>query len=160
LLAGIALVGSLAAFARRRLRPREPLPGVYWGLGRRQLLLFGLAGITVLGAITVARFGASRHEQTVASTQFWLLPATDSSAARLGVHNTEMAPMSLRLELTLNGSRLQEWPLIELAPGEQWEQEIPLTTANPGDTVEALLYRTSEPGSVFRRAIWRPVDQP
>lgn len=161
LLASLTLLSSSAALARRRFLPVEPRPAVDLLVGRRQLLLLGIAGVITIGAVMVSRTGATRQEQAVARTQLWMLPAADTEqAAQLGVYNTETTPISYSLRLTLNGSMLQEWPLIELAPGQQWEQEITLGTAGPGDTVEALLYRTSEPGVVYRRVILRPVDQP
>lgn len=161
LLGGITLLSSFAALARRRYRPSEPLPGIQLALGRRQFMLFGLAAVITLCAITVARIGATRQEQATGRAQLWILPAsTIEAGARLGIDNLETNPISYTLQLTLNGTLLQEWPMIELDPGQSWEQDVTLGTAKPGDTVEAFLYRTSEPGLIFRRVIFRPVDQP
>jgi uncharacterized membrane protein len=154
LLSGITLVASVAA-AARRLRSAPGNSQTTIELGSRQLVLLSLAAAIACGAILVARSGAIQHERASAFTQLWLLPAADANSVRVGVRSHEPATTSYRVQLTLNGAVVQEWPAIELESGGQWEMTETLPAMQPDDVVEALLYRTDAPNTVYRRGIFR-----
>jgi hypothetical protein len=87
-------------------------------------------------------------------TQLWLLPDPQGAenVVRLGLQNREAAKTSYRLEVLADGFAIAEWSPIELDPDEQWEVSTSLLDDHSGSAlVEAILYRTDAPDTVYRR---------
>lgn len=125
------------------------------GIGQGLMVLLA---VLVLGtALGVA--GAPAPQQGLQGyTQLWLLPAGDENrdSVRLGVTNMEFAAVTYHLYLQVDGRTVQEWPAIGLKPGEQWEHRANLPSeASGASAVEAVLYRTDDPASAYRRTLLR-----
>lgn len=160
MLAYLTLAGCLVAFARRYMIPLEPI--VEARVSRRslklnpgQVLLFGLAIGVVAGAVLLARFEATR--QPAADTiQLWMLPGEGASApgVRVGINSVGRAGGTFRLEILHNGQIIHEWPELEIASGQHWEEALSLPRHLEGTgPIEARLYRADERESVYRHAI-------
>ncbi|HEU5098938.1 MAG TPA: DUF1616 domain-containing protein [Roseiflexaceae bacterium] len=120
-------------------------------------LLFGLAGAIVIGAIAIARTPVS-SQGLQGYTSLWLLPSAngDARSVLLGISSEEFTTRQYRLELHMNQRLLHELSSIELATGEQWEQQVDLPADLPDGVIEAVLYRLDAPEVVYRRAtLWR-----
>jgi uncharacterized membrane protein len=148
-LGGATLVFAFAA-QWRRLRQTELGPvSLNPGLQPREIGLFGLAVAVVVAAILLARWGV--QEQNANFTQLSLTPAKNSAGSvQLQIVSTEQTSLKYRLQL-LNGSQVvKEWPSIELAPEQTWQETVPVTPTN-GNKLQALLYRLDDPNTVYRR---------
>lgn len=153
LLGGMTLVAAVIADYRRR----ESTPGaasLNLRVSLRQAVLFGLAAGLVVGAFNITRISAAA-QQTPRFTQLWLLPGDDTQAVRIGVRNLESTAVSYRLEL-FGATPIQEWPALELAPGQTWETTVELPQgAGEAGTVEGVLYRNDAPTTMYRRVeLW------
>jgi len=57
----------------------------------------------------------------------------------------------------VGGRVVKEWPSIKLEPNASWQATTALSPAPPQDaTVEALLYRSDQPGAVYRHVELAP----
>jgi uncharacterized membrane protein len=165
-LGGTTLVAGAAAFARARrethqargARLKTALQSARAQLGARQVALLVLAVVTAVGALALARDGAVRHPSP-GFTQLWMLP--DETGARdtirLGVRNAESTVATYQLRVQTGTGVLQEWPSIDLQPGEVWQASLTVPDERTGgQAIEALLARADDPTSVYRRAtLWR-----
>ena len=140
-----------AFFAQwRRLRQTELGPvSLNPNLKPKETGLFGLALVVVVGAILLARWGD--QEQNANFTQLSLIPAKNNSGSvQLQVVSTEQTTLKYRLQL-LNGNQVvKEWPSIELAPEQTWQEIVPVAPSN-GSKLQAILYRLDDPNTVYRR---------
>jgi len=150
LLTIITLVASLAALRRRRHESANTTAKLRFPLSLRQVLLFGLSGLIVTAAIGLAR-GPKPSHNLQGYTTLWILPSAESQQnfITLGIHSQEFELVHYKLQLTLDGKPVQEWPDISLAPGRQWAQNI-LLPAGQG-SVEAVLFLANNPGTPYRR---------
>ena len=146
----------IARMRRRRGRPVAATP-LNVGLDSRQGLLLGLAALVIAAAVGLAR--TPMPPQGIQGyTLLWILPASDGNpnAVRLGVSSREFTPTEYRLQVLVDGQIAQEWPALQLAPGEDWETaaSVPGNSSNT-HTVEAMLYRLDAPNDVYRRVTLR-----
>jgi hypothetical protein len=152
---GVTLGACLLAAWRRRgqlLPGVRPLPVIPSG----QLALLGLAALLTVGAIGLSRAPAQPAD-VQGYTMLWLTPETDSQKPqmRVSVRSAELTQQSYRLELTASGMLVAAWPDVSLAPGETWEARVQLGEGPAANShIEARLYRTEEPGAVYRRVSW------
>jgi hypothetical protein len=74
----------------------------------------------------------------------------------LGIQNDEAAADVYRLELRDGDGLIRIWPAIRLEPGQAWGTEIvPPSPGKDEGSLEALLYRSDSPGTVYRRVtVW------
>lgn len=118
----------------------------------RHLILLMLSGMVVVGALIVTSNGAT--QQVGSFTQFWALPAeqaSDHGTIQLGIRNQEQKEVTYMLRVEAAEEELHTWDVITLKPGEQWEDQFVLPQDSITATVEAVLYRSSEPDVVYRR---------
>jgi uncharacterized membrane protein len=159
-LTGITLGACAVALVRRR---GQGISNARWlgvrniGLTFRQGLLLGLAALIVCGAVAFSIIGAEQQPYP-GFTQLWILPAGGSSpknAVRLGVSNMELTAMEYRLAVSVDGKVVKEWPAIDLNSHEQWEATLLIPqTAHAGTAkIEADLYRTDAPTSLYRHVV-------
>ena len=153
LLSYLTLGGCLVAIVRRPVtspsaqRPALPIdPG--------QALLFGLAALTLAGSVLIAR-GEAAQRPAPDVVQLWMLPG-ESQAIRLGVITKGPAVGSYRLVVLRGGYTIREWPALALGAEARWETTVDILERQPGSgPVEARLYRTAEPGVVYRQVkLW------
>lgn len=160
LLISIILVASTIAWWRRRsyrvgvqtLRSFNPQ------FRTEHILILSLSGLIALSAIGIARTPASQANLQ-GYTTLWIVPMDEQAqeTVRLGVSNNEFAAMRYRLQLVAYGQIIHEWPLIDLDPGETWEQMASVQLQALGaEPVKALLYRLDQPTQVYREGIWWP----
>lgn len=160
-LGGITLGASAIAFLRRR--GQSSAVSGWSGVGSigftfGQGLLLGLAAFIVCGAVAVSILGAEQQPRP-GFTQLWILPgggtANAKDSVRLGMSNMESKAMQYRLAVREDGKVVKEWPSIDLKPNEKWEATLMLSPT--GDTgtarVEAELYRTDDPTTVYRDVV-------
>jgi uncharacterized membrane protein len=155
LLGSVTLGASVVALARRRERLWVSTGHSRVGLRAYEVLLLGLAALVVVVGLRLARTPVP-SQGFQGYTFLWILPANENAhdAVRLGVSSNEFAATSYRLQVKVNDAILREWPVIELAPGEQWEATVVLPAAQAQDErVEALLYRSDAPDTVYRRGL-------
>jgi uncharacterized membrane protein len=158
-LTGITLGACAVALVRRR---GQDISTSGWlgdiGLTFRQGLLLGLAALIVCGAVAVSIIGAER-QPSPGFTQLWILPVGGAANAkhvvRLGMSNTESKAMEYRLAVNMNGKVVKEWPAIDLSPNEKWEATLVLPQTGHSGTarVEAMLYRTDAPTTIYRHVV-------
>lgn len=165
--AALLTATTLGAGAITLVRRRKGASAVPREVGRHagsrlrvgQALPLGLAALVLVAAVGVAIAGADR-QPTAGFTQLWLLPAkgSDPEVIRLGLHNSESTATGYRLQVLAAGLVIAEWPSIELQPLQTWEITTTLTAdQTDARTVEAILYRASDPGTIYRRVqLWRP----
>lgn len=155
----VTVVAGVIAILRRRMQADTKSSPVIVGLSMRQTLVFGLAICITLGAIGLARYGATQ-QQSASFTQLWIQPVNQGGmrSVHLGVESMERQPTQYRLELKSDGSVVREWPSIDLAPGKTWETTATLATGT--GSVEAILYRAEAPETVYRFVILRNSGQP
>jgi len=116
--------------------------------------LFGLATIVAAISVLYSAIGAAQRPHP-GFTQFWMIPAVPSGkscAVLLGVRSFELAPATYRITVAVNGAEVTTWSSVVLAPQEDWEASIPVAASTARNvSVEALLYRTDELKTVYRR---------
>lgn len=119
----------------------------------RECILFGLAIVVVILSILNSVQGVIQqpHQDF---TQLWLLPSNQSNkscAVRLGIHNFKVTPVDYFVVMTINETNVTTKLSIALAPGQQWEQIIPIVLKTVNDIhVKARLYQSDEPKTAYR----------
>jgi hypothetical protein len=138
------LLIAIAALARDTL---PPLRSESWVRPRAgQVVAMAAAGALVVLALVIARAGVKQPAEPF--TAVWIAPAS-SGVVQIGLDNREGAPMSYRVDVTVDGSVEATFP-VALEPGERWT--TPLPVPNPsGPRTEVLVYLDSAPGVVYRR---------
>ncbi len=147
-LGGITLVATAIGFVWQRD------DRIRWTkLGRVQLrnvALLALASVLIASGYSVAAYGARLRPESQ-FTQLWMLPADESArAVRIGILNEENATIDYRLVLRAGVDVIQEWPIISLQAGEEWQAVVTLTPDGAGGDLVASLYRQDEPNAVYR----------
>lgn len=147
-------VSILAVWRRRAVPMVQPFR---FRMPKVEEALLAFAGLVFIAAVQVARLGAL--QQPVAGfTQLWLLPddKMNPQAIRMGVNNMENVPMHYRLCLQIDAQPVGACTAIDLAVDERWETTAALPqSSEQARTVEAMLYRTDAPETVYRRvALW------
>lgn len=124
-----------------------------------QALLFGLAGLILLGAFSLATYGARRDADQTTFTQMWLLPAEGDTnrSVLVGIRNQETDAQVYTLTMTLDGQLLSSWPVIALAKDETWETVVTLPAGRGFiSPVRAELQRVQAPETVYRSVVLWP----
>ena len=147
---GATLVGCLVALWRRGHTPStNPRPGPR--LKRLELAQLGLAGLVTVVAIWLVRVPIA----TTGVTGYTLMTIQANTAqhptgVNISISSSEFSARQYKLTVTNDNAPMHEWPVINLAPGETWEQAVPIGAVDkPGD-IQALLYRLDEPATVYR----------
>lgn len=143
---GVTLVHYRRFYNGVAIRPRVPLRP-------REGVLLALAAVLALGALGIARVGAST-QQTPGFTQLWMLPSAGagSGTVSLGVKNMEGVALTYRLQLLAGGTTIREWEAIELTPGGEWGTTVQIPSIQPDDAeVEARIVREDVPGIIYRQ---------
>lgn len=159
-LAAVTIISSVFAYRRagneRKLAPVEPAV-VEPIRGAHPFGLFGLGAALTAAAFMLAVWGAT-NQPVAYFTELWAIPRAGSERLEVGVRNLEAEPKSYRLEIESDGRLLEDWPLIELSPGETWSETLTLAGLDPEQSpVTARLYLTSDvdSGTPYREVILR-----
>ena len=152
-LVGLALATGALAWLQPTHRPVCHRPGGRVLPRSRDVLLFGVAALLAVAAISVARFGASEQPQE-GFTQLWMFPAP-GDAVRIGLSNGESNAMTYRVVLMDSTAAIAEWPSVQLEPGREWDMEVALPS-DVGTGLELLLYRADVPGEIYRHVALGP----
>jgi uncharacterized membrane protein len=120
----------------------------------RDLTLFGAAAAFAVIALLLASQPAP-VEGNVGYTSLWMIPDQTGhpTAVQVGIASSELNSTTYNLRLELNGQPLNEWEDITLQPGEKWSDRATLPPTKGSEKVEAFLYRTSNPGKLYRYAL-------
>ena len=118
-----------------------------------EFILFGLA--TTVAILSVQYSAISLAQQPHSGfTQLWMLPSVQvekSCAVRLGVRSFEVTSVKYRVTMTINGTLAKTWSPVVLAPQDEWDQLVPLTSGTTDNMyVEVQLYRSDKPEIVYR----------
>ena len=150
-LAATTLVAAAIAWRRQpAVETSEPLSiNLHW----REALLLALAVL-----ISGVAIGVSRLPTPTANisgyTSLWMITARDGNTGNyeLGITSQEFNAVTYHLQVIANGQVVQDWPELKLVPGEAWTGTfvLPSDRVNAG-SIEAVLYRQDDPGSVYRR---------
>ena len=157
LLGGITVAAGGGALVRRARNGADGEAAPRFHLDVGQALSLGLAVVLVLAALGVARASAAQQAQP-GFTQLWLVPSGGEKVnLQLGVRSEEPAVTTYRVQLKVGGRVVKEWPSIKLEPNASWQATTALSPAPPQDaTLEALLYRSDQPGAVYRHVELAP----
>lgn len=159
-LAVLTLGAGWAAWWRQRdanlTRQTHLLPFRLGAIPRRAAL-FGIAALMAGGALWISQSSAASVARQPAFTQLWLTrdtPGVPTGDALLGVRSDEHATTTYLLQLSRDATPSGTWTL-RLHPGQQWETTIP---APSGQIIVASLYRSTQPGKVYRQVDLRPLS--
>ncbi|HVB62936.1 MAG TPA: DUF1616 domain-containing protein [Ktedonobacteraceae bacterium] len=113
-------------------------------------LLLGLAIVVVIAAVWLAIIRPLDPQPSF--TQFWMLPVrNDGCSVSIGVQSFETMSVAYRVVMTINHAQTDSWSSIVLSPQQTWSRSAVVTPENTSSLyIEALLYRTNEPGKVYR----------
>jgi len=129
----------------------------YIGLTIRQGAMISLALLIIAGATIVNRAGALQLQREARFTQLWMVRDNDAEkhVVHLGIRNLEGEQTKYRLQLVAQGRVVQEWPSIEIQPGESWKilQDLPADLKRGG--IRAELYRPQDWREPYRWVILR-----
>src|SRR5262249_55522006 len=116
---------------------------------------FGMAALQVGGVLMLAHRRAPER-RAAGLTPLLALPAGASGqgSLRLGGRNRETKLMHYRLDITSDGSIVRSWPLIALAPDQQWEAMVALPARSGPTAFEAELYKLDPPETAYRRVVF------
>ena len=125
------------------------------GLSVGQTVLFGLAIALAASAMLLAR-GEAALRPAPDVIQLWMLPGDKAATVRVGVNSVGPAEGNFRLQIQRGGYVIREWQSLTITAGQRWEEIVTLDGQQPGNgAFEAHLYRSEEPGVVYRRAaLW------
>jgi uncharacterized membrane protein len=158
LLAGIALVAVAVAARRRRAAsaagsaaPRAPRRTRGIGAPATALLLLALA--IAAWSVELATDGANEQAAEARFSSLWIVPDRDAdSGATIGVENEEGGEVSYGVVAWTGSSEAGRWN-VELADGEEWQQELPAAAVSPTEPTAVEIWRD---GELYRRAYLRP----
>lgn len=154
-LGGITLIAAVIALKKRQAGPAKELPRLESRVYAIPVLLFAGAVILTAGAFFFARTTTNSLAHTF--TVLWLTPVDKSqpNVLQVGVTNMENSTINYRLTVQEGGKVLEQFPSIQLQPGNTWKSEIKLSNAGTGP-VTANLYRLDDPSKIYRTATWWP----
>lgn len=171
ILSDVTLGASLIASMRRHLIPAKPADPTHDQQARTiqpptasrprltlsvgQSVLFGLAIAVAASALLLAR-GEAALRPAPDVIQLWMLPGDKAATVRVGVNSIGPAEGTFRLQIQRGGYIIREWPSLTITAGQRWEEIVTLDGRQPGSgPFEARLYRSEEPGVLYRRAaLW------
>ncbi len=150
----LGLITTVFALLAGFLRRKDSVKGARIPKPRITMYECILLGLAILVA-TVAIWSSiirPLEEPQPSFTQFWMLPAKNTSCAVLiGVHSFESTSVTYRVVMTINGAQATIWPSVVLAPQAEWNRSVSI---KPGATdniyIEARLYRADKPEAVYR----------
>jgi len=113
-------------------------------------LLLGLAIVVVIAAVWLAIIRPLDPQPSF--TQFWMLPVrNDGCSVSIGVQSFETTSVAYRVVMMINHAQTDSWSSIVLFPRQTWSRSVAVTPGKASSLhVETLLYRTDEPGNVYR----------
>lgn len=92
-------------------------------------------------------------------TQLWMIAANPNNTNdfRLGLTSAEFTETRYRLQVSIGGQVVKEWPELSLKPGESWQTAISLPSNQFGSgPIIADLYKLDNPGTLYRHVtLWR-----
>jgi uncharacterized membrane protein len=139
----------LAVFLRQKDRTRTAV-ALRFRVTIYNSLLLGLALVVVIAAVWLAIIRPLDPQPSF--TQFWMLPARNNSCSvSIGVQSFETTTVAYRVVITINHAQIDSWSSIVLFPRQTWSRPVAITPGKASSLyVETLLYRTDEPGKVYR----------
>jgi len=141
----LTLVASGLALLRRQRSNSFTSPDFSLNFSWSQAAMCGMAVVLAFVAIRTARIGIDAQPRE-SFTELWMLPPTQDEV-QIGIQNEEGILTSYRLVVRSGDDVLAEWNNVELKPGEQWQEQF---SAAGQPNIEASLYRTFEPDTVYR----------
>lgn len=121
-------------------------------VGAGQLACVAVALAMAVGAIAVARQGASEHRQ-FKFTNFWLLPVEgETDVFTIGVANREQRGMTYTLQIMTDGIVFRTVEGLQLDDGATWTENLSIIPQDSSKgAIEAWLFRSDQPDVVYRR---------
>ena len=138
------LLLAVAVLARRGLPPlrREtwvrPKPG--------QAIAMAAAGVLVVLALLIAHTGV--HQPAEPFSALWIVPAP-AGMAQIGLDNDENVTITVRVDVSVNGTIQETFPAIRLANGERWTTLV-AQPAPGGPPLDVRVYVAEHPDVVYR----------
>lgn len=143
----------LAAFLRRKESLKDTTkPRVRITI--QDCLLLILALLVVASALWLSVIRPLQPQPSF--TQFWILPtnqANKTCEVSLGVQSFETGSETYRVVIAVNNAQTNAWPSVVLSPQQKWVQDVsikPGATTSDSLYIEARLYRTEKPDTVYR----------
>lgn len=148
-LSTIALISIILAWRQRRTLAKNFEMGVP-SLRKENVIIFGLAGYILLGAVVIAYISSQQTETTF--TQLWAIPTVTSEGTyeiQIEIRNEEKQFETYNLYIDVNGRRLDEWSTISLESGDEWTTTIHLPK-RPSQPIRISLYRIQDLDNAYR----------
>lgn len=148
-LSTISFVGILFAWRWRRTHVHEFETGLP-SLQKENVAIFGVAGLILLGSVSVAYISSEQKETTF--TQLWALPTVTADGKfeiQIGIRNEEKQFENFNLYIDIDGKRLEEWPTIPLEARGEWVTNVELSHI-PDRPIQISLYRVKDLKNVYR----------
>ena len=141
----LALDVALLAPAESRERARRALPAA----------TAILAAVIAIGAVTLSRASAERHDRGVRFTQLWIVPGGGdiSPFARVGVRNFEGGARGYRIVVTgMRRTFLER--TVQIGQSETWSATVQLPLTETPKRVTAQLYRLGTSRAYRTVSVW------
>ena len=149
LLGTIAYIGIFLAWRQRRNLSQNFEMGVP-SLHKENIVIFGLAGYILLGAVVIAYISSRQTETTF--TQLWAIPTVTAEGTyeiQIEIRNEEKQLETYNLYIDIDGRLLDEWSTIQLETGGQWTTNFQLPD-KPSRPIRISLYRIQDLDKVYR----------
>ena len=160
LLALVTVAAALLARLRRASPLAKPAPQTLPDgepLNLAQVSLFSLSAVIITLALTIARSPAPA-EGYAGYSLLSIVPASGAAASswQIRVDSQEFFPTTYSLAVALDDEVVYVSPNFTLAPQGQWQMvvDLPAYGRTQGE-LEARLYRSDDPGVVYRRVLVR-----
>jgi hypothetical protein len=159
-LAVIVVLTSAIAWLRRKTDTKIMTAkiGMNFNLRLRDGLFLGMAVLVTGAAIGLTRLPVAPNG-IAGYTQLWMITPNPNNTNdfRLGLTSAEFTDTRYRLQVSIDGQVVKEWPELSLKPGETWETAISLPSGQFGSgPIIADLYKLDNPETLYRHVtLWR-----
>lgn len=154
----VTLCAAVYAFFRRQLPVTTSLRFNPSKVRAGNVFLYSLAVLLLVVTLLIVRLPTPAIG-IEGYTSLWVLPidASHPQFLRLGVGSSELTTDDYRLELQVNGQKVQEWNNIELKPGQNWSAVYDSgTDLRTVKLAELSLYRSDQPTVPYRQVHIQP----
>lgn len=132
--------------------PNQPPENKLISVSGTQAILLVVAAFVAASAFGLAH-AAATSQPYQAFTQLSAVPGGTPGhpAVHLGITNGEGREFEYRLQISSAGQTIQEWPRVTVPPGQTWRLDFDLTADQTAGGIEARLYRSDAPTTVYRQ---------
>jgi hypothetical protein len=121
------------------------------------LVLYGISAALLVLGLWIASLPAPA-DRVQGYSALWMLPPETNAGrtVKIGIQSTELQTTSYELRVQFNDQIIQEWRDIILETGQGWSNSFQLPPTANASQVQAKLYRTDQPDTVYRIVHFQP----